>query len=78
MTASESAKAGGGSIAERLRIESEIDEEIAFHVASRAQDLEQSGLGAAEAQRLAITRFGNLARILFNATEGRSCCRDYT
>lgn len=41
----------------------EVDEELAFHVAMRARDLEASGLGAEEAAREAERRFGDRDRV---------------
>jgi predicted permease len=43
------------------RLESELDEELRFHLASRADDLERTGLPRAEAERRARVDFGSLA-----------------
>lgn len=48
---------------DRERIEREIDEEINFHLAARAQALQEAGLGRAEASRTALARFGHRGRI---------------
>ena len=40
----------------------EVDEEIAFHLAERAAELEAAGLSREEARREARRRFGNLSR----------------
>jgi putative ABC transport system permease protein len=41
------------------RVERDIDREISFHLAERAEELQRQGAGAAEARRLARVRFGN-------------------
>jgi predicted permease len=41
------------------RVERDIEREITFHLAERADDLEHEGAGAAEARRQARLRFGN-------------------
>lgn len=41
------------------RLEREIDRELRFHVAERIDELRASGMGAAEANRLAARQFGN-------------------
>ncbi|HLJ51015.1 MAG TPA: ABC transporter permease [Bryobacteraceae bacterium] len=54
---------------ERARMESEMAEELRFHVASRADDLERRGLTRTEAERR--------ARIEFGAVEGyKESCRE--
>jgi hypothetical protein len=40
---------------------SEVDEEIAFHLAARAAELEREGLGPSEAKRRAAAEFGDVA-----------------
>src|SRR6188472_696008 len=40
---------------------SEVDEEIAFHLAARASELEREGLDPAEAKTRAASEFGDLA-----------------
>jgi predicted permease len=47
----------------RRRLERELREEIALHVALRAQQLEQRGFAAADAVLAARRRFGNASRI---------------
>jgi predicted permease len=44
-------------------IAGEIREELKIHVDMRAEDLERQGMSRAEARRLAVRRFGNLALI---------------
>ena len=46
------------SIFRRAHVEQEIDDELCFHVESRADDLESRGLSAAEAKRQARIEFG--------------------
>src|SRR5262249_17401971 len=41
----------------------EIDEEINFHIAMRADELERGGLSSAEAERAARSVFGNITKI---------------
>ncbi len=41
------------------RVERDIEREITFHLAERADDLQQEGAGAAEARRQARLQFGN-------------------
>ncbi len=43
-------------------VEREIDEELAFHLTSTAEDLQSRGLSPADAQRAAAARFGSMAR----------------
>jgi putative ABC transport system permease protein len=45
---------------QRRRFEEELDDEIVFHMESRAAELERSGLGAAEALLQARREFGNI------------------
>ncbi|HKP28195.1 MAG TPA: ADOP family duplicated permease [Gemmatimonadales bacterium] len=45
----------------RAMLASEVDEEIAFHLAARAAELEREGLEAAEARRAAAAEFGDVA-----------------
>src|SRR5262249_26210159 len=47
---------------QRSQIENDIDEELSFHVQSRADDLERSGLTRFEAERQARIEFGSHAR----------------
>ena len=47
----------------RWRFEHELDEELAFHVQSRAEEWERRGLSAAAARRRARIEFGNVERI---------------
>ncbi|HTS68704.1 MAG TPA: permease prefix domain 1-containing protein, partial [Terriglobia bacterium] len=42
------------------RLQRDLERELAFHLQERAEDLEQEGLGPAEAQRAARMTFGNL------------------
>jgi hypothetical protein len=53
----------------RRQLEQDLDEELRFHVASREQELRDSGLDPAEAARLARRRFGN-------ATETKEATRE--
>ena len=41
------------------KVEREIEREMRFHLAERAEDLEREGTGAAEARRQARIQFGN-------------------
>ncbi|HET9368915.1 MAG TPA: ABC transporter permease [Vicinamibacterales bacterium] len=43
------------------RVRSDIDREVAFHLAERADDLRATGLSAADAERQARRQFGNVA-----------------
>src|SRR5215469_13163355 len=47
----------------RLQVAQEMDDEIRSHVAMRADDLERSGLGRAQAERRARIEFGCRERI---------------
>ena len=47
----------------RHRIDRELDEELAFHVAMREADLASAGSDPAEAHYTALRRFGNTARV---------------
>jgi predicted permease len=44
----------------RARLEREMQEELAFHVQARAEDLERSGVPSAEARRQACIEFGGI------------------
>lgn len=46
------------SVVLRQRVESEMEEEIRFHLESRAEELERGGLSAREASRTARVEFG--------------------
>ncbi len=46
----------------RSRLDAEMDEELRAHIASRADDLERSGLPRAEAERRARIEFGGVER----------------
>jgi predicted permease len=50
------------AITKRSRLESEMDEEMRFHLDARAADLGREGHTAAEAMRLARIEFGTVAR----------------
>jgi putative ABC transport system permease protein len=45
------------------RVESEMDEELSFHIRMRVEDNIRRGMSAEEAERDALRRFGNLGRI---------------
>src|SRR5215467_15561886 len=45
------------------RVDSELNDELDFHLDRCAQDLRAQGLSPAEARREAIRRFGNRARV---------------
>jgi putative ABC transport system permease protein len=45
----------------RKRIRSEVDEEIALHIAARISELERNGMSASEAHAEALRRFGEVA-----------------
>ena len=51
------------ALVRRGRIGEEIDDEIAFHVAMRREELERGGVPPAEAERRARRQFGNVARL---------------
>ncbi len=51
------------ALARRRRIADEIDDEIAFHVAMRRDELERGGVPPAEADRRARRQFGNVTRL---------------
>lgn len=53
-----SLRALGSAIFQRVRVETETDEELRAHVQNRADDLERSGLTRAEAVRQARIEFG--------------------
>jgi putative ABC transport system permease protein len=53
----------------RRRFESELEDEVAFHVESRARDLEAAGLPPAEAARQARLRFGRQAAVREDSRE---------
>src|SRR5580692_10645053 len=42
------------------RLQRDLQKELAFHVAERAEELQQSGMSEADAQRAANRQFGNL------------------
>src|SRR4051794_31714674 len=46
----------------RRRLEQELDDELAFHLQSRADDLIRQGLSADEARRLARLEFGSVEK----------------
>lgn len=48
------------SVVLRQRVESEMEEEIRFHLESRAEELERGGLSAREASRTARVEFGGV------------------
>jgi putative ABC transport system permease protein len=47
---------------ERVRVERDVDDELAFHLAETTRDLEASGLSAGEARAVAEKRFGSRRR----------------
>jgi len=48
------------SLLHRSRVESDMDEELRFHIASYIDDLRRSGLSRDEAERRAKLEFGNV------------------
>ena len=46
----------------RSRVENEMEDELRFHIQSRADDLERSGLSRVEAERQARIEFGAYER----------------
>jgi hypothetical protein len=44
----------------KRRVASDVDAELAFHIARRTEELIEQGLSADEARREAAARFGNL------------------
>jgi len=46
----------------RAQLDKEMNDEIAFHLETRAKDLEQSGLSAEQAMRTARLEFGAMER----------------
>ncbi len=51
------------ALVRRRRIADEIDDEIAFHIAMRRDELERGGVSPAEADRRARRQFGNVTRL---------------
>ena len=51
------------ALSRRTRFEHELDDELAFHMQSRAAEWERRGLSAAAARRRARLEFGNVERI---------------
>ena len=51
------------SLLRRGRIADDVDDEIAFHIAMRREQLERDGAAPAEAERLARCQFGNVTRV---------------
>ena len=51
------------ALSRRTRFERELDDELAFHMRSRAEEWERRGLSAAAARRRARLEFGNVERI---------------
>ncbi len=49
------------SMTGRRRLESEMEEEMRFHLEARAADLKRDGLGEQEAMRRARVEFGGVA-----------------
>src|SRR5690348_10525296 len=44
-------------------IDADIDDELRFHLEMRARDYEAQGRSPAEAQRMALARFGDVTRV---------------
>jgi len=55
----------------RRRIESEMAEELEFHISTRAEDIMRSGVSPAEARRRALVEFGAVERHKEDAREAR-------
>jgi predicted permease len=55
----------------RSQLEGELDDELRFHLASRADDLERQGLTRAEAERRARVEFGSLEGYKERSREAR-------
>ena len=51
------------ALSRRTRFEHQLDDELAFHLQSRAEEWERRGLSAAAARRRARIEFGNVERI---------------
>ena len=51
------------ALSRRTRFEHQLDDELAFHMQSRAEEWERRGLSAAAARRRARIEFGNVERI---------------
>ena len=60
------------ALSRRTRFEHELDDELAFHMQSRAEEWERRGLPAAAARRRARLEFSNVERI--NRGRARSAC----
>lgn len=55
----------------RSRIESEMEEELEFHISARANDIMRSGVSPDEARRRALIEFGAVERHKEEAREAR-------
>jgi putative ABC transport system permease protein len=61
----------------RVPLDQEVDEELAFHVEMRTRELIERGLDAKTAREMAISRFGDLARLKRTCVDlGRKRDRD--
>lgn len=62
------------SLFSRRALEREVDEELDFHIESRAREFEAQGMDRESARRAAERRFGDLTTIRENAFEIESAC----
>ena len=60
-----------GALLRRSRMESEMDEELGFHLEARAADLVRSGVAREEAMRRARIEFGGIERVKEEGREAR-------
>ena len=59
------------ALARRSRLESDMDEELRFHLEARADDLARAGVPRAEAERRARLEFGNVEGYKEHCREAR-------
>src|SRR5688572_6030237 len=53
-----------GYLPRQRRFDEQLDDELQFHIESRADELERQGYGRADARRRAVAAFGSRARVM--------------